>query len=514
MSQNEPQNDNAAAFDFGPYSSYLAFQAPLPVSFAAAVHGIPVRPLADAFTYVELGAGSGQALALLADAHPQARFIGIEPDAGLAARARTLASTGGLSNMEIIEAPLDGRAVPEADVIVLSTLYSWVPPGNRRALLAGLAPKLKPEGILCLQYSALPGAGASDALYMLLKSVSGSLDGESMDKLRGAVGRAVDMARNGAMFFQSTPLAAQHLEGITQSDPALGVREVSRTLTHSLYVTEVMAELAASGFAFAGNGQLELNFAELTIPAPLRAVAESVRDPAVRELLVDYGRNTAARVDLFVRADSVGERDPAMLLGDFLVARMGEGEQTLARQQLAQNTGVDFTAGVYTDILNGVSHEPRTVTAILDLPAVRKHARHRALKALQLLIGARFCQIVRSKTSLPVGMMPERVKFASRLNAHLFEADVATARPLALSAPISGVRVTLSMPDRWLLHASMGGALEPVFQTMASNGIELKLQDGSVAGLDTFKTSVLGDLLAFRSRTGQQLYSLGVIVAA
>lgn len=512
-----PQTSQPSAIDFGLYSSFLAFQSPLPVSWIAATRGLAVAPLSDGFTYVERGCGAGFALAAMAAAYPQARFIGIEPDADQAKRAEGLARQSELDNLEVRHGPLDQPDVPVADIVALSNLYSWHGPQERVSLARRALDGVKDGGFLCVQYAALPGSAVNDCAFTLLRGIAETLNGTPAERLAAALPRAAELARTGSAFFQQNPSAAELLQNMAQSAPSYAMREVFRTQPHSLYFSEVHGELAGLGLAYAGNGQLEANYTELSIPVGMRAVLDHAATPEARELLMDFARNSAARADLYFKGAAPkadAKHDLAEVLSPFTIARFGKGDETLARQQVAQQTGVDFTAGVYTDLLHVLDEGPATIEAVTDHASLRKHARPRLLRAIQFAVAVRMIHLIRTGTSLTIGDVPSQFAMNGALNKGLLEGNLDNPEVVPFSSPVTGVRVLLTMQDRWMLHAMLGGAVEPILERMKARGFELKDKDGKPATPESFRATITKDLEAYRQRNGRALMCLGVLTAA
>jgi SAM-dependent methyltransferase len=511
---NKTAQDPIAPIDFAFYSSFLVYQSPLPISFIAAMNGLGRGPLAGAFTYAQVGMGDPTALAVLSDCYPEASFIGVDPDPSVLERAAALTSKVELKNLSVRQGPLNGEGLPDCDVITLSRVYSALPQAERLALVQALTRRLKPGGLLCVQYSSLPGAASTDMLFTLLRELAGSFDGDARTKLGGAVQRAVELANGQAFVFRQFPLAMELLQRMTQTDPAVSMREVFNTPPHGLYVTEVLREIESTGLVYAGNGQLGFNLMEIGLPQPLRAGAEAMKTVPARELYLDYARNAAARADIYVKPLDGPARDAADLLADFHIMRFGTGPDTLRRQQIAQNTGVDFTAQLYTDLLAVLSSEPRRIAELLEEPALRKHARARVLKAIQLLLGTDMAALARVKTAQQSAPLPEKIRLTSKLNRVLLEDSLDNPDAAVFSNPLTGQRLLLPLAQRLSLYALLGGDLEVAYAGLEAHGLQVTGPDNKPASAAEFKASVLAELPKFSAQDGAFLRAIGVIAEA
>ena len=507
-------NDNTLGpLDFGLYSSFLAYQSPLQTSWIAAAHGVPGGPREEGFTYVQQGCGPAFALAVLAASYPDAKFVGLESDMGQLERARKLASNAGLANLDIRPMPAADADLPQADILALSTILSWLGPDERAHTLTRAHRALNDNGIVCVQYSALPGNAAMDTLYALLRGTAETLDGDPVTRLAGAVQRTIDLARGGAVFFNAYPAAAQALQGIAQTHPSLGVHEVLHSRAQALYHSEVRNAMAAASLRYVGNGQLDLNYIELSVPLQTRPMVEAARTPELSELLQDFASNRQARADLYAKGPKLAAEDLSEALAPFRLTRFSVGDDTLARQQMSQQTGIDLTAQVYTELFRALEGHALTVGELVERPEMRKHARPRLLKAIQLATGLGLITLIRNGVSLVTGPLPEALAMNGVLNEGFLENNLDNPEGVAFAAPVTGMRVLLSMQERWLLHAVLGGDLGPVFDSLKARGLELKDKEGTPASKETFVNAVMSDVSNFRRQAAERLYRVGVLTA-
>jgi ubiquinone/menaquinone biosynthesis C-methylase UbiE len=107
--------------------------SPAWINYVAALNGCQPRALDPGFTYMELGCGLGQTVALLAGAHPQGRFYGVDFNPAHVDWGRRYAAQAGIGNVEFLERSfldMTAQEVPECDFIVLHGVYTWVGPAS------------------------------------------------------------------------------------------------------------------------------------------------------------------------------------------------------------------------------------------------------------------------------------------------------------------------------------------------------------------------------------------------
>ena len=147
-------------YDELPYRSLpVEWTAPERLALASLLHGGP-RPPLDGYRVLELGCGDGANLLPLAYYRRHAEFVGVD-GAGGAIGATTARSAGlGLSNLSFVHADFVDAAARLSgtfDFIFAHGVLSWVPDDARDALLALCARRLRPGGLLYLNYNTRPG---------------------------------------------------------------------------------------------------------------------------------------------------------------------------------------------------------------------------------------------------------------------------------------------------------------------------------------------------------------------
>lgn len=110
-------------------------------------------------SYLELGCGDGMNLIPMAEALPNARFVGVDISASAVARGQQAIAEIGLTNVTVTQGDilkLPG-GLGSFDYVVAHGVYSWVPPNVRDALLKACAAHLAPHGVAYVSYNAMPG---------------------------------------------------------------------------------------------------------------------------------------------------------------------------------------------------------------------------------------------------------------------------------------------------------------------------------------------------------------------
>jgi SAM-dependent methyltransferase len=147
-------------YDEVPYRSYpIEWTSPERLALASLLHGGPRQRL-DEYRVLELGCGDGTNLIPMAYYRRHAEFVGIDAAHGRIAIASEKRSALRLDNVSFIAADLRataGALSGQFDFIIAHGLFSWVSRDTRDAVLELCAERLRPGGLLYVNYNARPG---------------------------------------------------------------------------------------------------------------------------------------------------------------------------------------------------------------------------------------------------------------------------------------------------------------------------------------------------------------------
>lgn len=147
-------------YDELPYKSIpVEWTAPERLALTSLLHGGPRQPL-DAYAVLELGCGNGANLLPLAYYRRNATFVGLDGAGGQIEAAEVRGSALQLSNLSFVAADFANAAARlsgEFDFIIAHGVFSWVSDEIRDALLDLCARRLRPGGLLYLNYNSRPG---------------------------------------------------------------------------------------------------------------------------------------------------------------------------------------------------------------------------------------------------------------------------------------------------------------------------------------------------------------------
>lgn len=263
-------------------------------------HIRPPRGPRGPFTLVDLGCGDGAGLILLAAAHPEGRFLGVDGMAEHVARGRDLAAEIGLDNVELhCRSFADAADMPasEADYVVSQGVLAWVSPANQAALLDLAARMLRSGGVFCVGYNALPGWGAIAGFQRLVRALAQGHRGSSRERFEASLAQI----RAGGM----VPQAVLDWLQTDKLPPNYFAQEYLNLYWLPLWSGDVIAAAAERDLIFAAQAAPSRLRPDFTLRKAWREALAAIADPAAREIAADLYTNCFYRSDIYTKGAPV-----------------------------------------------------------------------------------------------------------------------------------------------------------------------------------------------------------------
>nr|ART40349.1 K303 [uncultured bacterium] len=403
------------------------------------------------FRYLELGAGQGMGLCLLAAANPGGEFVGVDFQPEHIAHAQGVAEAAGLTNIRFSRTDLVDLAAawPEDfgafDYVALHGVYSWVSPKVREAILRCLSHAMRPGGLVYNGYNTQPGwLGTMPFQHIsrLLKETTGKPGGAVFEDSIALFDRLRD---GGADTFKILPGLKSRLETVRTRNTNYLVHEYLHESWRPLWHSEVAREMARADLDYIGSATAAETLLPDVLPPPLRDAIVEQGDNGLRQDLQDFVINQFFRRDIFCRGSRGRvDREIAALArtrlhltsppgaGDALDVKATFGEITLQRPAFAQ-------------IVDALGGGPKSVEELAALPDMRRQGMANALQILLLLLHAR---------TLAVGAAdPGAAEVAQRLNRVIARAASEGLPYDHVASSMLGSAVAVTDVDLMLLDA-------------------------------------------------------------
>lgn len=313
-SEAMPTIDGYVADSLYPSTFHAAFAPPWLDAILTWKGLRPPREARGPFTMVDLGCGDGAGLVLLAAAHPEGRFLGVDAMDAHVARGRDLAARIGLDNIDFqCRSFADAADLPagEADYAVAQGVLAWVSPANQAALLDLAARMLRPGGLFCVGYNTLPGWGAIAGFQRLVLALAATRSGSSQDRFDAAL----EQIRAGEM----VPPSVLDWLNLDKLPRAYFAQEYLNRHWTPLWSGDVIAAAAERGLAFAAQSYPSRLRPDFTLRKAWREALAGIDDPAAREIAADLYSNCFFRTDIYAKGAF-----PALSAGERQARRLGQ----------------------------------------------------------------------------------------------------------------------------------------------------------------------------------------------
>ncbi|UZK65035.1 class I SAM-dependent methyltransferase [Sphingomonas sp. M1-B02] len=473
--------------DVGYTFGFYPEMSPASLTGALRMSGHDVR-LRDDFTYCELGIGQGVTAALLAAAHPEARFYGNDFNASHVLHARDLAAATELTNLTVSPASFqdyvnDPDLPDRFDVIALHGIYSWVDGKLRDAIREFIDRKLAVGGILYISYNAFPGWSAMLPMRQLIFDHGSRGTGSAIDRVKGAIAFVEQVKQLGGGFFRQNPAMGPKFDNLKAMSPAYLAHEYFNQVQQPFYFSAIAEEMSDIGLSFAASANFVDRFARRTMTAEQRAFLDALPSEIERESMFDYFANQVFRRDLFVRGSrplAPGQANSAPGQRFAAVKPLSEMPEQVVTTTGAASIKRESGEPVLAALLKRPSTTEELVAALSGGAQSTLNVGH----SLEYLLAAG-CIV----PALPAAGEEARSRSTEVFNRHVLARSAESSDLMYLASPVTGQGFSLSRIEMQFLEAlaAHGGAVgdwtAPVWDNLRARNERL-LKDGKPLASD------------------------------
>jgi SAM-dependent methyltransferase len=454
-----PQWDDGYITDVAYTSAFYREITPSWVAMTSLLLGHRPPDLAKPFAYADLGCGNGFTTLVVAATCPHADVWGFDFNPAHVEFANSLATRAGLSNVRFVETSFAGLeampagTLPDFDFMVSHGVLSWISPANRGHLIAAVAKRLKPGGLVYLSYNVTTGWTAMVPVQALMRMLAVASP-ERSDAAVPAVLDFIDrLKQGGALFFQANPAIENRLADIRKQDPRYIAHEFLNQHWHPLMFSEVAGEMLDAKCRFIGSATLAENIDTVAVPPNVAPIMAETRDPHLRETLRDIGCAQTFRRDVYRKgAAPLPAAEQQALLDGMTLTGMGmavpEGGASFA-------TPIDNVTGkpeVYQPLLSMLEAGPLSARQARESPAFAGRPLVELMQAFTLLVAGGYAHPM-----LPDGGTTAGHEAARRLNLAIGRANANGADLPRLVAPAIGSAVGADVLETLLVGELLAG---------------------------------------------------------
>jgi SAM-dependent methyltransferase len=343
-------------------------------------------------TYIELGCGRGLTAITVAATNPSAQVWACDFNPAHIERARQMATAAGLANCSFAEASFEDLAgdrsvgPPQADVIALHGVYSWITPANRRHVVETIRQRLVPGGLVYVSYSVPTGWAGMQPIQQALRLQVATDRRRSDVAIRSAVATIRQLAEDGARSFPLAPREQSMFDGLEASDPVYAAHEYLGGSFTPMMFADVAAELAAAKCVYVGSATTTDAVLDFRVPADLVELVRASSDVALRETICDLAGSAAFRRDVFRRGLAlVSGPDHSRWMDELHL--VSTGRQFDASHVVATGAGaLQFDAAHYEPLVERLAEGPVTGAELRAMAVFRGRAHADLTTSVALLV--------------------------------------------------------------------------------------------------------------------------------
>ncbi len=302
----------STSYDEVPYLSHpMAYTHPEVLAVAAMLAGMK-PPAIEKARVLELGCGTGANLMPMADALPEATFLGIDLSPRQIAMGDEVVHAAGLTNLTLRSQSItdfDGAGGP-FDYIICHGVYSWVPLEVREKIVEICRRDLAPDGLAYISYNTLPGWHMRGIVRDLLYFHARHFDtpDEQIANSRGLLEMLATTFGNDLSSFAA--IVRGECERLRDEGDHYLFHEHLETFNEPIYFHKFIEHIAAHDLQFVGEatlGNLQLQVAREAYDK-LAAIAT---DPLDLEQYLDFVVSRTFRRSVVCRNELTVRRQPA-----------------------------------------------------------------------------------------------------------------------------------------------------------------------------------------------------------
>ncbi|WP_134496346.1 class I SAM-dependent methyltransferase [Microvirga pakistanensis] len=341
--------------------------------------------------YCELGCGQGYTTNVLAASNPHIQFYATDFNPGHIAGAQDLARTAKLPNVHFSDDSfgqyLQRRDLPEFDFIVLHGIYSWISPEARQDIVAFIAKRLKPGGIVYISYNCMPGWAAMMPLRHLLTEHAQSQGASRplLPRVSASLEFIESLHRLEAGYFKSHPLLDGHLKQMKKASRNYIAHEYfNRDLT-PFYFKDVIRELSEAKLTWVGPASAISGLDIIHLTKEQQELLAGIDDVDFRETVRDHIVNQQFRRDIFVKGPlRLSRRSVADRWRETRIALTNAGNASHEVKGIRHTLNIQ--PALIGNLVSTLEAGPRSLREIMGLPAFKDHNLENMIQVISILI--------------------------------------------------------------------------------------------------------------------------------
>ncbi|MSO64776.1 MAG: methyltransferase domain-containing protein [Alphaproteobacteria bacterium] len=269
----------------------------------ATLFGLEPRRVADT-RVLELGCGTGDNIAAIAAALPDAECLGIELSANRIEFGRRRAEAAGLANLRLTVGDLRrlDPAPGRFDYLIAHGVLSWILVAAHGEFFAACKRHLVPTGIACVSYNTFPGWHLRAIVRDLMLAAGGEEQDprRRVERARAALDRLADALKDTDTSYGA--FVQEQRTNVRQLADHHLAHDLLEADNEPLYFRDFVTRASQAGLRYVAEAALDWMVAD-NYPQPVTTVLRTEPDLIRREQLLDFLINRTFRESLLCHGD-------------------------------------------------------------------------------------------------------------------------------------------------------------------------------------------------------------------
>jgi len=460
---------------------------PLYLNYICILNGYYPVQIDRRFNYCELGCGVGVTLNGLAELYPEAKFFGIDSNLNYIDAAVALSKGIESPNIDfhcLGYNELAKAALPDFDFIILHDVYSWIDEDARSHIQDFIANHLRKDGILYLDYEAMPGGSVISPLREIVSFHTSGMKADNLIKAQSGLDYLEFMNTNDVSCFANNPAAKSFFDDIKTKEINYAAHRLLSDYFKPYYFHQIEKEMQKIGLSFAGSAICHLNFIDLAVPLDFQ---EFLKNVATRELFESHGdliRNQFLRKDVFVNSRELMDAQEQTEILSRVMFGMTCSEDEFELVVEFENVELNYNVDIFRRLIRILAKNSNSARNLIQNNELKDYSIELVVDALKFLSssGRILPFSITSDKNDKLNMEADRYSISSKSNIQFLKNRLFKQDKITLLGPKAGIGVEFTMSDALFIlctaEASRGEVVDWILQRLAEANQEV-LTDGA-----------------------------------
>jgi len=462
--------------------------SPIYLNYVCILNGHYPVPILDGFNYCELGCGLGVTINGLAELYPKGQFVGVDNNDQHIASAEAMAEGIGGANINFRCLEFNDLSTvdfPNFDFIILHDIYSWIDQNTRDGVLRFVNLHLKENGIVFVNYEAMPGSSIVASLRDTVSIHTGDIKADNFVKAQSGLDYLESLAEKRSTFFMDNPAAEQWLNEIKDNHIEVVAQRLLSEPFNPYFFNQVSKEMQGIGLAFSGSAILHLNFIDLAVSIDFQESLKTVKSREEFESRGDFIRNQIFRQDVFVKKSKSMVQEEALEAFSEIVFGTTCTAGEFQPEAVFGDVVLNYENDIFKYVIDNLSAGPQSAVSLVEASGPDHYSIDLILDALKFLTSSGQVMPFTSIDYPSMGseLIADRYIFTMQSNVEYLRNRLFKQERIDLVCSRAAIGIELSMSDALftlcIAEASKDQVIDWIMQRLIEANQEILIDGGN-----------------------------------